>query len=232
MEIVYTAMLTGTASEDLRKQLLSKTPKTISSLMTTTQIRIRIEDGMREFIMKNRGTSQKQYQDSYGGRADSNRFGGRDAKPRRWRRLWGVYLEICYVSKIRKSVGMISTLFSLVFAEMGVILTLLFRSPLRKLLIVGIDQLKRGRGPLVAKTVAATLLVVFSAVLYSVMEIRRRSMESGVMNSTDEVLMAQRLLEASLMGLTFFKSDKEFVILTKYQIISSRIGELCAPRTN
>ncbi|XP_015581296.1 uncharacterized protein LOC8266249 [Ricinus communis] len=99
---------------------------------------------------------------------------------------------------------MISTLFSLVFAEMGVILTLLFRSPLRKLLIVGIDQLKRGRGPLVAKTVAATLLVVFSAVLYSVMEIRRRSMESGVMNSTDEVLMAQRLLEASLMGFSLF----------------------------
>lgn len=95
---------------------------------------------------------------------------------------------------------MIHVLFSLVFVEMALILALLFRTPMRNLLIIGIDQLKRGRGPLVAKTVAATLLVVFSAILYSVMEIRKREMEAGVLNSTDEVLMAQRLLEASLMG--------------------------------
>lgn len=95
---------------------------------------------------------------------------------------------------------MIHVLFSLVFVEMALILALLFRTPMRNLLIIGIDQLKRGRGPLVAKTVAATLLAVFSAILYSVMEIRKREMEAGVLNSTDEVLMAQRLLEASLMG--------------------------------
>ncbi|OAY28466.1 uncharacterized protein LOC110602665 [Manihot esculenta] len=99
---------------------------------------------------------------------------------------------------------MIHVLFSLVFVEMALILALLFRTPMRNLLIIGIDQLKRGRGPLVAKTVAATLLAVFSAILYSVMEIRKREMEAGVLNSTDEVLMAQRLLEASLMGFSLF----------------------------
>ncbi|KAF2314203.1 hypothetical protein GH714_024045 [Hevea brasiliensis] len=78
------------------------------------------------------------------------------------------------------------------------------KTPLRNLLVVGIDKLKRGRGPLVAKTVAATLLVVFSAILYSVMEIRKRALEAGVVNSTDEVLMAERLLEASLMGFSLF----------------------------
>ncbi|KAF2314177.1 hypothetical protein GH714_023889 [Hevea brasiliensis] len=99
---------------------------------------------------------------------------------------------------------MISVLFSLLFVEMALILALLFRTPLRNLLVVGIDKLKRGRGPLVAKTVAATLLVVFSAILYSVMEIRKRALEAGVVNSTDEVLMAERLLEASLMGFSLF----------------------------
>lgn len=50
------------------------------------------------------------------------------------------------------------------------------------------------------KTVAATLLVVFSSVLNNVMQIRQRSLDAGVVNPTDEVLMAERLLEASLMG--------------------------------
>ncbi|XP_050216628.1 uncharacterized protein LOC126667650 [Mercurialis annua] len=100
---------------------------------------------------------------------------------------------------------MISVLYSLVFAEMAVIVALLFRTPLRRLMIIGMDQMKRGKGPLVAKTVAATLLVVFGGVLYSVMQIRRRLVGSGiVINSTDEILMAQRLLEASLMGFCLF----------------------------
>ncbi|KAJ8766518.1 hypothetical protein K2173_023765 [Erythroxylum novogranatense] len=80
------------------------------------------------------------------------------------------------------------------------------KTPIRKLLIVAIDQLKQGRGPLVAKTVAATVLVVFSSMLYSVMEIQKRSTEGGGVNPTDEVLMAQRLLEASLMGFSVFLS--------------------------
>ncbi|WCJ32957.1 B-cell receptor-associated 31-like [Euphorbia peplus] len=99
---------------------------------------------------------------------------------------------------------MISILFCVVFAEMATIITLMFNNPLRKLVIIGIDQLKRGRAPLVAKTVAATLSVVFGAILYSVMQIQKRVIDSGILNSTDEVLIAERLLEASLMGFSLF----------------------------
>ncbi|XP_065864621.1 uncharacterized protein [Euphorbia lathyris] len=99
---------------------------------------------------------------------------------------------------------MISILFSVVFAEMATITTLVFNNPLRKVVIIGLDQLKRGRAPLVAKTVAVTLFIVFGALLYSVMQIQKRVMESGIVNSTDEVLVAERLLEASLMGFSLF----------------------------
>ncbi|XP_012070866.1 uncharacterized protein LOC105632986 isoform X1 [Jatropha curcas] len=99
---------------------------------------------------------------------------------------------------------MISALFCVVFGEISVIVTLLFRSPMRKVLMVGIDYMKRGRGQLVAKTVAATLFGVFSAILYSVMQIQKRTLESGVVNPTDEVLLAERLLEATLMGFSLF----------------------------
>ncbi|KAK9209747.1 hypothetical protein WN944_002115 [Citrus x changshan-huyou] len=90
--------------------------------------------------------------------------------------------------------------FTTVFTEMALILALLFESPLRKLLILGLDKLKQGRGPLVAKSVGATVLVVLSSAVYNVVEIHKRSRESGALNPTEEVLMADLLLEASLMG--------------------------------
>lgn len=91
-------------------------------------------------------------------------------------------------------------LFTLVLAEMGLILTLLFGSPLRKLVMMGLDRSKQGRGPLVAKTVAGTMIVLFSSTVYSVIKIQKRSSEAGMINPTDEVLMAHRHLEASLVG--------------------------------
>ncbi|KAJ4844399.1 hypothetical protein Tsubulata_002365 [Turnera subulata] len=99
---------------------------------------------------------------------------------------------------------MINLLFTIVFTEMALILTLVFRTPLRKLVMMGIDLMKQGKGPLVAKTVVATILVVFASVLNNVMQIRRRSQEAGVVSSTDEVLMAERILEASIMGFSLF----------------------------
>ncbi|KAH7544409.1 hypothetical protein JRO89_XS15G0162800 [Xanthoceras sorbifolium] len=87
---------------------------------------------------------------------------------------------------------------------MAVILALMFRTPLRKLVIMGLNKLKQGKGPLIAKTVAATVLVVFSSILYGAMEIEKRSREGGVVNPTDEVLMANLLLEASLIGFSLF----------------------------
>ncbi|KAF9672888.1 hypothetical protein SADUNF_Sadunf11G0091300 [Salix dunnii] len=99
---------------------------------------------------------------------------------------------------------MINLLFTVVFTEMTVILILLFRNPLRKLVILGMNQVKQGKGPLVAKTVAATLIVVFTSILHNAMHIRKRLLDAGAVNSTDEVLMADRILEATLLGFSLF----------------------------
>ncbi|TXG67532.1 hypothetical protein EZV62_008807 [Acer yangbiense] len=98
----------------------------------------------------------------------------------------------------------LNLLFTIVFTEMALILSLMFETPLRKLVILGMDKLKQGKGPLIAKTVAATMLVVFSSIVYGAMEIEKRSREGGAVNSTDEVLMANLMLEASLMGFSLF----------------------------
>ena len=84
------------------------------------------------------------------------------------------------------------------------IMVLIFKSPLRKLVIMGLDRLKRGRGPLVVKTVAGTVLVVLLSSGYSIMEIRNRGIEDGAANPTDQVLMAKHLLEATLMCMYTF----------------------------
>lgn len=88
----------------------------------------------------------------------------------------------------------------LVFGEMALILTLLFGTPIRKLVIMGLDRLKQGRGPLVAKTVAGTMVVLCSSTVCLIINIHKRSTETGLLNPTDEVLLAQRQLEASLLG--------------------------------
>jgi B-cell receptor-associated protein 31 len=95
---------------------------------------------------------------------------------------------------------MIQLLYTVIVAEMFLILTLLFRSPLRKLVIITLDRVKRGRGPVMLSTVAGTLLVVLMSSVYSMKKIQGRTMEGGVANPTDQVLMAKHMLEASLMG--------------------------------
>ncbi|KAG6482872.1 hypothetical protein ZIOFF_059511 [Zingiber officinale] len=91
---------------------------------------------------------------------------------------------------------MIQLLFTVLAAEAA----LLFSTTLRKLVVMGVDHLKRGRGPVVVKTVAATALVVFCSSLYSMAKINRRSVEHGTLTPTDQVLMSRNLLEATLMG--------------------------------
>ncbi|BAT80695.1 hypothetical protein VIGAN_03029300 [Vigna angularis var. angularis] len=71
-------------------------------------------------------------------------------------------------------------------------------------LIKGLDLSKQGRGPLVTKTVAATMLVVFSSTVYTITEIKKRIKDTGIVNPTDEVLMAYRLLEAFFLGFSLF----------------------------
>ncbi|KAJ9689687.1 hypothetical protein PVL29_012397 [Vitis rotundifolia] len=99
---------------------------------------------------------------------------------------------------------MIQLLFTVIFAEMAVIMVLLFKTPLRKLVIMGLDRVKRGRGPFMVKTVAGTVLVVLISSVYSMIKIQKRGIDDGVVNPTDQVLMAKHLLETSLMGFTLF----------------------------
>ncbi|XP_030469712.1 uncharacterized protein LOC115688110 [Syzygium oleosum] len=100
---------------------------------------------------------------------------------------------------------MIQLLFAAIFAEGSLILLLLFRTPLRKLAVVGLDRVKRGHGPVVVKTVAATVCVVLGSGVHSMVKIRRRgAAEDGGANPTDQVLMAKHLLESTLMGATLF----------------------------
>ncbi|KAJ6979576.1 dihydrolipoyllysine-residue succinyltransferase component of 2-oxoglutarate dehydrogenase complex 2 [Populus alba x Populus x berolinensis] len=113
-----------------------------------------------------------------------------------------MYIALTYDHRLidEPFINMINLLFTVVFTEMALILILLFRTPLRKLVIMAIDQLKQGKGPLVAKTVATTLIVVFTSVLHNALQIRKRLLDAGAVNSADEVLMVERILEASLLG--------------------------------
>lgn len=99
----------------------------------------------------------------------------------------------------RKS-KMIQPLYALVFGEVAVILVLLFRTPLRKPLLMLLDRLKQGRGPVVATTAGGTLFVIMVSLLYNITTIQTRTVEAGAVNPTDQVLLANQLLEASLLG--------------------------------
>lgn len=97
---------------------------------------------------------------------------------------------------------MLQLLYTAIFSEMLLILTLVFKTPLRKLVIVSLDRVKRGRGPVVVSTVGATLVVVLASSLYSMAKIQQRTLEAGIVNPTDQVLMSKHMLEASLMGIS------------------------------
>ncbi|CAM8997337.1 unnamed protein product [Rhodiola kirilowii] len=99
---------------------------------------------------------------------------------------------------------MIQLLFMVIGSEMVLMLALLFKTPLRKLVVLGLDKVKRGRGPVVAKTVAATVFMVLLSSVWTIVEIQQRMFDSGGVNPTDQVLMAVHMLEASLMGFMLF----------------------------
>ncbi|KAH0853029.1 hypothetical protein HID58_093497 [Brassica napus] len=102
-------------------------------------------------------------------------------------------------------IEMFQLLFTIVAVEAALILTLGFGTPVRRVVVKLLDLLKQGRGPLVTKTVAATMLVLFGSVLFSTIQINTRVSESGgVANPTDQVMFANRLLESFLMGTVLF----------------------------
>ncbi|XP_058220356.1 uncharacterized protein LOC131330696 [Rhododendron vialii] len=97
---------------------------------------------------------------------------------------------------------MIQLFFSAILGEMVVILILLFNTPLRKLAVMALNRLKRGAGPLVAKTVAGVVFLMMSTTVYNITEIHSRPIES--LNPTDQILLGRHMLEASLMGFLLF----------------------------
>ncbi|KAK9677903.1 hypothetical protein RND81_11G175000 [Saponaria officinalis] len=99
---------------------------------------------------------------------------------------------------------MIHLLFTLIIAEMVVILLLLFRTPLRKVVIMGMDRMKRGRGPVIVTTVAGTLFVLLLSSISNILNFTQREDESGSVNPTDQILFVRSLLDASLMGFILF----------------------------
>ncbi|KAK6137646.1 hypothetical protein DH2020_028572 [Rehmannia glutinosa] len=106
---------------------------------------------------------------------------------------------------------MIQPLYALVFGEVAVILVLLFRTPLRKPLLILLDRLKQGRGPVVASTAGGTLFVIMVSLLYNITTIQNRSVEAGGVNPTDQVLLANQLLEASLLEVRMLRKHLEAV---------------------
>ncbi|KAF4382670.1 hypothetical protein CsatB_020686 [Cannabis sativa] len=101
---------------------------------------------------------------------------------------------------------MIELLYMVILTEMVLILTLVFKTPLRKLVLMALDKIKRGRGPVMVKTVAMTVFVLLSFSVYSIVNIQNSTIEAGAVNPTDQVLMARHMLEASLMGFMLFLS--------------------------
>lgn len=72
-------------------------------------------------------------------------------------------------------------------------MVLLFETPLRKLVIVGLDSVK----PVMVKTVGGAIFVMLSSSVFSFLKI-----QSTAATTTDQVLMAKHLLEATLMGIS------------------------------
>lgn len=91
-------------------------------------------------------------------------------------------------------------LFTVIFSEVVLILVLLFKTPLRKLVIMTLDRVKRGRGPVVIKTVAGTVFVLLISSMHSMLKIQKRIIDEGSINLTDQALLVKHLLEATRMG--------------------------------
>lgn len=67
---------------------------------------------------------------------------------------------------------------------------------------MSLDRVKRGSGPLIVKSVAATVLVIMIYTVYSIKELQSRPADS--VNPTDQILLAHQILEAALMGMFLF----------------------------
>ncbi|KAE9585621.1 hypothetical protein Lal_00010126 [Lupinus albus] len=102
---------------------------------------------------------------------------------------------------------MLHLLYFVIFVEIFVILSFIFKTPMRKVVIIMLGKVKRGRGPVVVKTVVVTLVVVLCSSFYTMFKIKNRStLQFGVVNPTEQVLIFKHILEASLLGFVLFLS--------------------------
>jgi B-cell receptor-associated protein 31 len=100
---------------------------------------------------------------------------------------------------------MINLLFALILLEMALIIIFVFKTPLRKLVIIGLNRVKRGSGPTIVKTVAGTAFVLMLSSVRNVVLIQNRWIqEDADVNPTDQILLANHLLQASLLGFLLF----------------------------
>ncbi|XP_023741594.2 uncharacterized protein LOC111889685 [Lactuca sativa] len=112
--------------------------------------------------------------------------------------------NLVFQKSIDKKEKMTPLLFTLLALEMGLIIILLFHSPIRNLVVTGLDRLKQGRGLVASRTLTTILSVVFVFNLYGIYKNQKHMMEVGVTNPTDRVLLSNHILEASLMGFCLF----------------------------
>ncbi|CAN1341994.1 hypothetical protein LINPERPRIM_LOCUS39346 [Linum perenne] len=84
---------------------------------------------------------------------------------------------------------------------------------------MGLDRLKRGRGLIVVTTVAGTVMLVLMSTVYTIGNIQKRWIEEGgIVNPTEQVLMATHLLEATHMG-------KLHILLLQFPLVNGLIDE-------
>ncbi|XVE50692.1 hypothetical protein DITRI_Ditri01bG0183600 [Diplodiscus trichospermus] len=122
---------------------------------------------------------------------------------------------------------MTNLLLTLVSVEMTIVLILVFNNPLRNLVIKLLEKMKGGKGAVISKTVAATLFVVFISISYNVMEIQKYLWEGGVLNPTDEVLMGDRILDATLLGFALFLALVTYGLLHRIEVEMKPKHQFC-----
>lgn len=66
---------------------------------------------------------------------------------------------------------MLHLLYTVILAQVALIMALLFKSPLQTLVIAALDKVKQGGGPVVVKTVAGTIFVVLLSSVFGMLKI-------------------------------------------------------------
>ncbi|CAO2835914.1 unnamed protein product [Amaranthus hypochondriacus] len=90
-------------------------------------------------------------------------------------------------------------MYPIIFVEIVVILSLLFRTPLRKYVMKGL-----GKSPVVTQTLSATLFVLFISSLYALFDLYKHFTDEAAINPSEQALMFHHLIEAAFLGICLF----------------------------